>query len=340
MRTTVCHQSRAVRFLCLLLAALFLCAWASAPVQAELIRKPHKYVPSHQTYRKPQRISAHHRGKRQHLRPIVASNNDLRIHAKAAYLMNLSNGRVYYTQNPDDQIPPASLTKVLTLYLIREAIARGQVRPTTPIPVSSAAVLTGGSTMSLRRDERVPLAEMIKGISIVSANNACIAVAQYLGRGDTGRFVAQMNAKAQNLGMRRSRFKNPNGLPAPGQVTTARDMAALSAAYIRRFPEALAIHSMTTHTHNGVTHHNANALLGRCPGVDGLKTGFVAASGYNIIATAKRGNVRLVAVVLGANNPFSRETQTEKLLEYGFSRAAVEGAKHPPAAKKRHSARS
>ena len=316
MRLTSTWKTGAARAVCLFLAALFVNVWQCAPVQAAH-RHPHKRV---------------------HSRPIVASNNDLRINAKAAFLMNLTNGRVYYTQNPDDRIPPASITKVLTLYLVREALARGQVKPGTLIPVSSMAVHTGGSTMNLYRGEKVPLAEIIKGISIASANNACIAVAQYLGHGDTRRFVAQMNAKARSLGMRQSRFKNPNGLPADGQLTTARDIATLSAAYIRRFPESLAIHSMTTHTHNGVTHHNANALLGRCDGVDGLKTGFVCAAGFNITATAKRGKTRLVAVVLGANSPFSRETQTEKLLEYGFSRAAADAAPKHTHSKARHRA--
>jgi len=318
MRLSFTRKTGAAKAFCLFLAVLF-SIWQCAPVQAAP-RHPHKRV----------HVRTIHR---HHARPVVASNNDLRINAKAAFLMNLTNGRVYYTQNPDDRIPPASITKILTLYLVREALAKGRVTPETLIPVSSVAVHTGGSTMNLRQGEKVPLSEMIKGISIASANNACIAVAEYLGHGDMRRFVAQMNAKARSLGMRRSVFKNPNGLPADGQLTTARDIAALSAAYIRRFPEALAIHSMTTHTYNGVTHHNANALLGRCEGVDGLKTGFVCAAGFNITATAKRGKTRLIAVILGANSPFSRETQAEKLLEYGFSRAAADGApkKHAPA---------
>ena len=244
--------------------------------------------------------------------------------------MNVSNGKVYYTQDPDERIPPASITKVLTLYLVREALAQGKVKESAPIPVSGLAIRTGGSTMSLYKGEKVPLSEIIKGISVVSANNACVAVAEYLGRGDSRRFVAQMNAKARSLGMSRSVFKNPNGLPATGQVSTARDIAKLSASYLQRFPESLAIHSMTNHTYHGVTHRNANSLLGRYEGVDGLKTGFVCASGYNITATAKRGNTRLVAVVLGARNPIVREVEAARLLEYGFTQAAADT---PPPAK-------
>uniref|UniRef100_A0A7C4AGU1 D-alanyl-D-alanine carboxypeptidase n=1 Tax=Fundidesulfovibrio putealis TaxID=270496 RepID=A0A7C4AGU1_9BACT len=254
----------------------------------------------------------------------VSAQEGMHLNVKAAYLMNMSNGKVYYAQDADDQIPPASVTKVLTLYLVREAMAQGRISPNTPIPVSALAIRTGGSTMSLYKGEKVPLSEIIKGISVVSANNACVAVAEYLGKGDSRRFVAQMNATARRLGMRRSVFRNPNGLPATGQVSTAADIARLSAAYLARFPDSLAIHSMTTHTYHGVTHRNANSLLGRYDGVDGLKTGFVCASGYNITATAKRGNTRLIAVVLGARNPIVREVETARLLEYGFEKAAAE----------------
>jgi D-alanyl-D-alanine carboxypeptidase (penicillin-binding protein 5/6) len=241
------------------------------------------------------------------------------IRAKAAFLLDMNTGRVLYSQDADKPIAPASITKVLTLYLTREALAQGRLRPDTTIPVSSLAVHTGGSTMSLYKGEKVPVSELIKGISVVSANNACVAVAEYMGKGNSRAFVARMNATARALGMTHSEFKNPNGLPASGQFTTARDIAKLSASYLRRFPESLAIHSMTSYTYNGVTHHNANSLLGRYEGVDGLKTGFVCASGYNITATAKRGKTRLVAVVLGAANPIIRETETAKLLDYGFT---------------------
>ncbi|GAB6039120.1 hypothetical protein JCM15519_36790 [Fundidesulfovibrio butyratiphilus] len=264
------------------------------------------------------------KGKSRRVRAASAdsSSGGMHLNVKAAYLMNMSTGQVYYTQNPDRQIPPASITKVLTLFLVRDALAQRRIGTNTLIPVSALAIRTGGSTMTLYKGEKVPVSELIKGISVVSANNACVAVAEYLGGGNTRRFVAQMNAKARSLGMSRSVFRNPNGLPAPGQVSTARDIAKLSAAYLRRYPESLAIHCMTNHTHNGVTHRNANSLLGRYDGADGLKTGFVCASGYNITATARRGNTRLIAVVLGASNPIVREVETSRLLDYGFAKAA------------------
>ncbi len=254
----------------------------------------------------------------------VDQPKDLHLNVKAAILINMTNGKVYYEQNPDKAIPPASITKLLTLFLVREAMRQGRLSPDTPIPVRSRAVLTGGSRMSLKTGEKVPLGELIKGISVVSANNACVAVAEYLGKGDPNRFVSQMNSKARNIGMANSKFKNPNGLPAPGQLSTARDIAKLSTNYLRTFPESLSVHSMTTHTFHGATHRNANSLLRTYKGVDGLKTGFVCASGYNITATARRGNTRLVAVVLGAQNSIIRQVETARLLDYGFKRAALD----------------
>ncbi len=255
-----------------------------------------------------------------------ATSKDLFLNVQAALLINMSTGEVYYEHNPDKSIAPASITKLLTLFLVREAMAQGKLSPTTPIPVSDKAVKTGGSRMRLKRDEKVPLNELIKGISVVSANNACVAVAEYLGKGDPSKFVAQMNVKAKKIGMVNSRFKNPNGLPASGQLSTARDIAKLSMAYLRSFPESLKVHSMTTHTYHGATHRNANTLLRTYKGVDGLKTGFVCDAGYNITATAKRGKTRLVAVVLGAQNSAVRQRETAKLLDFGFKRAA-EGEK-------------
>lgn len=258
----------------------------------------------------------------------AASNKNLHLNVKSALLVNMTTGKIYYEQNPDKPIAPASITKVLTLYVLRESLAQGKISWKTPIPVSSRAVATGGSSMHLNKGEKVPLSELVKGISVVSANNACVALAEYLGKGDPKVFVGQMNAKAKKIGMTKSQFKNPNGLPAQGQLSTARDIAKLSMSYLRAFPDSLSIHSLTTHSYNGVTHRNANSLLRTYPGVDGLKTGFVCSSGYNITATAKRGNTRLVAVVLGAQTAKIRQLETARLLDYGFKQAAMESGKN------------
>lgn len=249
---------------------------------------------------------------------------DFGVSTKAAMVMDTETSRVLFAQEADMPIAPASLTKVLTLYLVYEKLKSGSLKPEQAIPVPSDAAHIGGSNMRLHSGETVILDELIKGIAIASANDGCVAIAEYLGNGDAGLFVQAMNAKAKELGMTSSYFVNPNGLPAEGQVTTARDMAILAQAYLKRFPETLAVHSMTEFTHNNRVRHNSNTLLGRVEGVDGLKTGFVCASGYNIVVTAKRGGTRLVAVVLGAKNRRVREREATRLVEEGFKIVAAE----------------
>lgn len=248
---------------------------------------------------------------------IPSSEAVQRVNSRSAILIDMQSGSVLFEQNADLPIAPASITKILTLYLVFEAIKEGHVRLSDSVEISQRAASTGGSRMGLRAGTRVPLEELIKGMAVVSGNDACVAVAEHIS-GSTGRFVQKMNAKARQLGMTNSRFLTPNGLPAPKQLTTARDVAKLSIAYLRRFPESLAIHSMQQYAYGRSSHHNANRLLGRCPGVDGLKTGFVCSSGYNISATAKRNGVRILAVVMGTRTPWIRLTETEKLIEAGF----------------------
>ena len=248
---------------------------------------------------------------------VAGEANALSINARSAVVVDMSDGKVLFEQNPDELIPPASLTKILTLYIVFEAIEAGEIRLTDSVPVSAYAASMRGSRMGLRAGRRVPLEELIKGMAVVSGNDACVATAEYLS-GTVDEFVRRMNAKARQLGMTNSHFMTPNGLPAKGQVTTAHDIAKLSVAYLMRFPDSLQIHSMQSYTYEKSSHHNANRLLGKCPGVDGLKTGFVCASGYNISATGKRGNVRILAVVMGAPTPYVRLVETGKLMEAGF----------------------
>lgn len=246
----------------------------------------------------------------------VRAETPLHLQAKSAILMNMSDGKILYAQNPDLPIQPASLTKVLSLYLVYEAVNEGRAHLDDMVRISRKAWRTGGSRMYLQAGKRIPLRELMKGMAIVSGNDACVAVAEHFG--GVRSFVAMMNKKARQLGMTHSRFKNPNGLPAKGQVTTARDVLTLSCRYLDRFPEALGIHSMRYFRHGRITQVNHNGLLHAYPDVDGLKTGFVAAAGFHIVATAKRGDVRLIAVVMGSKNPSVRAAETHKLLEAGF----------------------
>jgi len=249
--------------------------------------------------------------------------DEIRVDAKSAILMNMNSGQILFAQDPDRQIPPASLTKVLSLYLAHEAIRDGKTTPEANITISRRAGRTGGSKMFIRRGQHVPLAELMKGMAIVSGNDASVAVAEHIG-GNVNSFVKQMNQKARELGMNSSRFKNPNGLPAKGQFTTARDILALSSAYLRDFSDSLEMHSIIDYRYGSRTMHNHNHLIEKVENVDGLKTGFIRAAGFHIIATAKRDDTRLIAIVMGARSRTIRDRETARLLEEGFRIASRE----------------
>jgi D-alanyl-D-alanine carboxypeptidase (penicillin-binding protein 5/6) len=245
------------------------------------------------------------------------AGEELRLAARSAILMDATTGQILFAKNADLPLQPASITKVLSLYLADEAIREGKVHPNDTVKISRKAGTTGGSRMFIQAGSEIPLAELLKGIAVVSGNDAAVAVAEYIG-GNVESFVARMNLKAKELGMKHSYFLNPNGLPAKGQVTTARDMLILAREYLQTFPESLNIHSQQYYTYRDITQHNRNALLKRYPNADGLKTGWVHQAGYHIIATAKRDNTRLIAVVMGAKNPDLRTKDAEKLLDMGF----------------------
>ncbi|MGZ6236609.1 MAG: D-alanyl-D-alanine carboxypeptidase family protein [Syntrophales bacterium] len=254
----------------------------------------------------------------------LSAASRIKLKAKSAILINDNNGTILYAKNPDRPMQPASLTKILSLYLVNEAIMKGRIHPADMVKISANAQITGGSSMYLVDETEVPLDDLIKGMAVVSANDASVAVAEHLG-GSINNFVGMMNAKAKALNMKRSHFVNPNGLPAKGQVTTARDILKLSRTYIRDFPEALQIHSMQEYTFANITQHNSNTLLTQCEDVDGLKTGFVRAAGFHLVATARRGETRLIAVVMGEKNPRIRTQDTTRLLEQGFRMVAGKG---------------
>lgn len=259
--------------------------------------------------------------------------------ARSAILVNLGTGRILYEKNADAAIPPASLTKIMTMYLALDAVQAQRLRLDTKIPVRSGAAAVGGSSMHLRAGDRVPLVRLLAGMAVVSGNDAAMAVAARVG-GDTRAFVRRMNGKARRLGLGRTTFKNPTGLPAPGQKTSARDMMLLCRAYLKAHPGAMRFHGMRFFLHRGMTMRNTNALLGTMDGVNGLKTGWTVASGYNLVVTATRGKTRLLAVVLGAASRERRDAAARKLLEAGFRhpdaprkvQASMNLSRHRPAA--------
>lgn len=248
--------------------------------------------------------------------PGLAADADLGV--ASAIIMNAGNGEILFEHNADAAIPPASLTKVLTMFVAFDCIATGRAKLTDQVSVSKDAVYAGGSRMNLSEGEVTTLDDLLKGMAISSGNDAATAVAEFLAT-DEEHFVRAMNAKAKILGMRHSVFKNPTGLPAEGQVTTARDMLILAHNYLRHYPEALAYHSQKALKYNNVWTTNKNKLLKSCEGVDGLKTGWVCASGYNIITTAKRGETRVIAVIMGAKTSRDRAQAAKRLIDSGFT---------------------
>lgn len=244
---------------------------------------------------------------------------------RAAILVNLNTGRVLYEQQADNAIPPASLTKIMTMFVALDTVKAGRLKLNEKIRISPRAASAGGSAMHVRAGERIPLVRLLTGMAVASGNDAATAVAERVG-GNSRNFVRRMNRKARALGLRRTLFKNPTGLPAAGQKTTARDMMLLTRAYLRAHPSAMRFHGTRFFMHRGRTLRNTNALLGTVKGVNGLKTGWTVASGYNLVITAQRGKTRLLAVVLGGNSKTTRDRSARRLVEAGFQ--------HPGAPKK------
>lgn len=241
----------------------------------------------------------------------------LQVKAKSAVLMDVATGKILFEQNDNAPIEPASLTKIMTLYLVFENLHKGLIHLDDRVGISKKAWRTGGSKMFVEVNTEVPLVDLIKGILVDSGNDACVAVAQYM-YGSVDACVAAMNHKAKQLGLDSTTFVNADGLPAPGEVTTARDMAVLDADFIRRFPEALKYSAMRSFTWSHIHQYNRNQLLFKDSSVDGLKTGYVAAAGYHLSATAKRDGLRLLALVMGTTSPAMRTREAAKLLHYGF----------------------
>lgn len=239
------------------------------------------------------------------------------LQLKSAILLNLGTGRILYERNADAQLAPASLTKIMTIFLTLDAIKARRLSLNQKVTVSSSAARVGGSAMRLVPGEKIPVVRLIAGMAVTSGNDAATVMAEKLG-GTVQKFVAQMNARAKKLDMSKTMFKNPTGLPAIGHKSTARDLMKLCRAYLRAHPEARRFHSMTFFMHKGAVARNTNPLLGRMQGVDGLKTGWTIASGYNLIVTAKRGKTRLLAIILGCASKQARDNAAIKLLESGF----------------------
>jgi len=260
-----------------------------------------------------------------------APSGSLQYDAKSAVLMDGLTGQVLYEQNSDLRISPASFVKVMTLYLVYDAIRAGQLKTDDMVTVSERAwkrtYKTKSSTMFLKLGERVKVEDLLKGVAIVSGNDACVALAEHLS-GSEEAFVSKMNEKAKSFALKDTQFKNSDGGSADGQYTTAMEMAILSKRYIEDHPEALTLHSTVDYTYNGIIQGNRNTLLQKNIGVDGLKTGHLEEAGYHLVATAKREGQRMIAVVMGCPKQSKRGPEAQELLEYGFKNfSTVEAVK-------------
>lgn len=239
------------------------------------------------------------------------------IQARSAILMDLNKVDVLYEQNSTTPIAPASLTKIMTMYVVFDHIRAGKISLQDKVKISKKAATTGGSKMGIKKGQTFTLNKLLYGMAVSSGNDACVAVAEHIS-GSEAAFVKLMNAKAAKLGMKDTKFVNVHGLPAKGQITTARDMLTLSRNYISVYPDALSYHSTKSLTTNKRVTSNKNSLLGSFKGADGLKTGWINASGYNIVATARRGKTRLIGIILGAENSKVRAQEIERLMSAGF----------------------
>lgn len=240
------------------------------------------------------------------------------VDAKAYYLLDANSGEVLAESNANARLDPASLTKLMTAYLVLESLFLGDASLDDNVPVSEKAWRASGSRMFIEVNSEVLLGDLLRGLVVQSGNDAAIALAEHLA-GSEEAFVDRMNATAARLGMEQTTYRNPNGLPASGHVSSARDTAILSHALIRDFPSYYSLYSEREFTYNDITQHNRNALLWRDGGVDGLKTGYTRSAGYCLASSAERDGMRLIAVVLGSSSANARSDSSMSLLDFGFS---------------------
>ncbi len=235
----------------------------------------------------------------------------------AAIVMDARTGEILYDKRADSPRYPASLTKIMTLYLAFEALASGRLHANDLVVVSPLAAAQGPTKLGLRAGETITVDNAMHAIAVESANDMAVALAEKIG-GTESRFADLMTLKAQQLGMTNTRYVNANGLPDNRQVSSAHDIAILARAILRDYPQYYGYFSQETFTYDGRTMRNHNGLLGRMPGVDGLKTGFTNAAGYNLAASAVRDGHRLIAVVMGGSSGAWRNANVENLLLTGF----------------------
>lgn len=237
--------------------------------------------------------------------------------ASSWILLDADSGKVLVEHNADERLPPASLTKLMTAYLVERELDRGNITMDDMVEVSEKAWRTGGSKMFIEVGAQVSIRDLLYGIIIQSGNDASVAVAEHLAGGEEP-FADLMNQHAARLGLSNTNFRNATGLPDDEHYSSARDMALLSRHIINDYPEHYATYAEKYFTYNDIRQPNRNRLLWRDASVDGLKTGHTEAAGYCLVASAKRDDMRLISVVMGTNSEEARAQETQKLLSFGF----------------------
>lgn len=239
------------------------------------------------------------------------------IAANAHLLVDFNSGQELVSQKPEERVEPASLTKLMTAYLTFTALKQKTLRPEQTVPVSQRAWRAIGSRMFIEPRKPATVDELVRGVIVQSGNDACIALAEAIA-GSEEVFAQMMTREAKRLGMKNTNFVNSTGLPDPQHYSTARDLAILASAIVRDFPEYYPLYSTKEYRYNNISQSNRNRLLWTDPTVDGMKTGYTENAGYCLITSAKRGDRRLISVVLGASSEAARAAESQKLLNYGF----------------------
>jgi serine-type D-Ala-D-Ala carboxypeptidase (penicillin-binding protein 5/6) len=239
------------------------------------------------------------------------------IEATAYILQDFHTGKVLAENNADAKLAPASLTKIMTVYVVFKELSNGHLHLEDMATISEKAWKTSGSRMFIELGNQVKIEDLLKGVIVQSGNDASVALAEHVA-GDDTTFADMMNQHATRLGMTNSHFKNSDGLPMEDHYTSARDLAILTAALIKEFPDYYRWFSQKEFTFNKITQQNRNKLLSRDESVDGVKTGFTDDAGYCLVASALREDMRLISVVMGAKSTNARANQNQNLLNYGF----------------------
>ena len=239
------------------------------------------------------------------------------IGAKSYLVVDATTGKELASLDPDTPLAPASLTKIMTTYVVFTALKQGQISLEDEVTISEKAWRMPGSRMFVEVGNRVAIKDLLLGMIVQSGNDASVALAEHIA-GTEGVFAQMMNQYAQQLGMLSSNFLNATGMPAEGHVTTARDLATLARALIKEFPEYYAWHAIKEFTYNDIKQDNRNSLLWRDPSVDGLKTGHTEDAGYCLVSSALRDDMRVISVVMGTSSTKARTEGSQALLNYAF----------------------